>query len=222
MRARVSERAADRGSVPGRFRLAGPTVRAARVSALRPAEKTILERLDVELPSMTMLDLAVGGGRTTEHFAPRVKRYIALDDSPATLRAWSKRFSGAPYEFLLGDARTLPFNDHTFDFVLFAHNGIDYVDRDGRLRALREVRRVARAGGTFVFSTHDLERCAPVLAPRAAAYHLWLSEQLAQLHQAGFERVRAYSATTGAEIVSLAHECPPDRWLYFLCRAASA
>ncbi|WP_394846974.1 class I SAM-dependent methyltransferase [Pendulispora brunnea] len=189
----------------------------ARAATLQPAETTILERLHVELPGMTMLDLGVGGGRTTEHFAPRVKRYIALDGSPATLRAWCKRFAGTPYEFLLGDARTLPFHDDTFDLVLFSRNGIDDVDHDDRGRVLREVRRVARHGGTFVFSTHNLER---VFDFRAATYHMWLSEQLAQLHQAGFERVRAFSATTGTEIVSLAHECPPERWLYFLCRVA--
>ena len=213
-----------------RWRFSGRR-RPTRASALHPAETTILERLERDLPKMSMLDLGVGGGRTTQHFAPRVKRYIALDDSPVLLRAWCKRFSGTPYEFLLGDARSLPFNDHTFDFVLFSHNGIDDVDDGDRLGVLREVRRVARNGGTFVFSTHNLERRAPVHGfrrPQLRArsphyekmYHIWLSEQLAQLHQAGFEHVRAYSARTGVEIVSLAHECPPDRWLYFLCRVA--
>jgi len=139
----------------------------ARASQLQPAERTILESLEGRLPGMRMLDLGVGGGRTTVHFAARVARYVALDYSPGMIAAARERFSSGAHEFILGDARELPFEDATFDFVLFSHNGIDYVEHDDRLRILQEVRRVVRDEGTFVFSTHNLDREDLDLFPRS-------------------------------------------------------
>lgn len=130
----------------------------AKASALQPAEQTLLELLAAELPPAAMLDLGVGGGRTTQHFAPRVKRYVGIDYSPAMLDAARARFPGTPYVFQFADARSLPFEDSCFDIALFAHNGIDYVDHEDRLRILAEVRRVLSPGAAFLFSTHNLER----------------------------------------------------------------
>lgn len=127
-------------------------------SSLQPAERTILDALAGELGGASLLDIGVGGGRTTLHFAPRVKRYVGLDYSPAMLAAVTARFADRGYAFILGDARSLPFADTAFDAVLFSHNGIDYVDHEDRLLVLAEVRRVLWPGGLFIFSTHNLER----------------------------------------------------------------
>ena len=137
----------------------------ASVSALQPAERTIFALLDAHLASAELLDLGVGGGRTTAHLAPRVRRYVALDYSPAMIDAAKRRFAGFDYAFVLGDARALTFGDATFDVALFSHNGLDYVDHDDRLRVLAEVRRVLRPGGRFVFSTHNLARDELFSAP---------------------------------------------------------
>lgn len=230
---------------------------------LQPAERTIFGLLEGELERAVMLDIGVGGGRTTQHFAPRVKRYVAVDYSSVMLDAVRARFPGTPYQFLLADARALPFEDSSFDIVLFSHNGIDYVDHEDRLRVLAEVRRVLWPGGAFVFSTHNLDREDLDFAPRpgegffmraarsmrrarlraenpdfraneerdhaiindgafafrAATYHIRVGAQIAQLDAAGFERIRAFSGVTGAEIA--ANEWPrPDPWIYFLCRTS--
>jgi len=56
-----------------------------------------------------------------------------------------------------GDARDLsPFADGTFDMVMFSWNGIDTLDRKGRLLALAEIARVLKTDGVFVFSTLNL------------------------------------------------------------------
>lgn len=138
----------------------------ARATELQPAERRILELLEDALPHSVMLDLGVGGGRTTTHFGPRVKSYVGLDYSPAMLDAVRARFPGERYGFTLADARSLPFSEASFDVVLFAHNGIDYVDHDDRLRILSEVRRVLWPGGAFAFSTHSLDRDDLVFDPR--------------------------------------------------------
>lgn len=127
-------------------------------SALQPAERVIFDRIANDLTDAALLDVGVGGGRTTLHLAPRVRRYVGLDYAPAMIAAASERFSTSGYEFVVGDARSLPFPDSEFDVVLFSHNGIDYVDHAGRLVALREIRRVLWPGGLFIFSTHNLER----------------------------------------------------------------
>lgn len=140
----------------------------ARAAQLQPAESRILELLEDELPRSAMLDLGVGGGRTTRHFGPRVRHYVGLDYSPAMLDAVRARFREDRYTFTLADARSLPFAASSFDVVLFAHNGIDYVDHDDRLRVFTEVRRVLWPGGAFAFSTHNLDRDDLVFDRRSA------------------------------------------------------
>jgi SAM-dependent methyltransferase len=55
------------------------------------------------------------------------------------------------------DARRLePFDDASFDFVLFSFNGLDHIDHDGRVEALQEINRVLAPGGLFLFSAHNL------------------------------------------------------------------
>ena len=130
----------------------------ARAKTLQRAERTILESLADDLRQAAMLDVGVGGGRTTLHFAPLVKRYVGLDYSQTMVAAARARFARERYEIVCGDARAIPFADSSFDVVLFSHNGIDYVDHDDRIRVLHEVRRVLRLGAAFAFSTHNLDR----------------------------------------------------------------
>jgi ubiquinone/menaquinone biosynthesis C-methylase UbiE len=53
----------------------------------------------------------------------------------------------APYRATLGDARALEFADETFDAALVLGPCYHLVERDDRVRALREARRVVRPGG---------------------------------------------------------------------------
>ena len=121
--------------------------------------------LGEELKRMRMLDLGIGGGRTTKHFVGRVREYVGVDYAPEMINVCRDRFpewarAGA---FKVCDARAMPILGDYFDFVLFSFNGIDYVPHEDRLQILREVIRVIRRGGLFVFSTHNL--CSDV--PRA-------------------------------------------------------
>lgn len=123
-------------------------------------EKTILEELAPGLAGARMLDVGVGAGRTTLHFAPLVREYVAIDISPDMIEACRRRFEGTPWNtsFAVADARDLgAFAADSFDFVLFSFNGIDTVGgRTDRLAALEEIHRVCRPGGTFCFSSSNL------------------------------------------------------------------
>jgi ubiquinone/menaquinone biosynthesis C-methylase UbiE len=135
----------------------------ARQSELLPVEQTILHLLLPELQTARMLDLGVGGGRTTLHFARCVREYVGVDYSASMIRECQRRFAtdSGRISFEVCDARSLGiFANESFDFILFSMNGIDYGDQAGRLAILKEVRRVGKPGGWFCFSTHNLNYCA--------------------------------------------------------------
>lgn len=132
----------------------------AQLGALQPAEATILDLLHDRLPGMKMLDIGVGGGRTTKHFASVVADYIGIDYSAAMIAACKNRFaaSASIALFEVCDARDLSrFQDDSFDFILFSFNGIDYISHADRLKVFQEVRRVGKSGGYFCFSSHNLQ-----------------------------------------------------------------
>jgi SAM-dependent methyltransferase len=145
-------------------------------------ESVILKELGSHLESARMLDLGVGGGRTTVHFAPRVKEYVGLDSSARMIRACELRFRdriGPKLAFVAGDVRNLsPFAAASFDFVLFAFNGIDSLcGHADRLRALREIYRVCAPGGIFFFSSDNLLHARTTLSVWRALRTLLATER---------------------------------------------
>jgi ubiquinone/menaquinone biosynthesis C-methylase UbiE len=142
----------------------------ARKTSLQPAEQTILDILKRgHLSEQSMLDIGVGAGRTTPHFAALFKEYVGIDYAPNMIEACKKRFLDqyANTSFLVGDARSMPsFQDRTFDLILFSYNGIDYICHQDRLAALKEIHRVGKPGGRFCFSTHNLKSANKVFRPK--------------------------------------------------------
>lgn len=131
----------------------------AQLNPLQPAETAILERLKERLPGMAMLDIGVGGGRTTQHFWPLVGSYIGIDYAADMIDACRQRFvtSQQTIRLAVADARDMQlFADRSFDFILFSFNGIDYVSHGDRLRVVQEIHRVAKPGGYVLFSSHNL------------------------------------------------------------------
>ena len=129
------------------------------MASLRKPEVTVLDELREKLRDMKMLDIGVGAGRTTGHFACLTKEYVGIDYSPSMIAAAKKKFQNYPKKIslLTMDARNMTFfPDGYFDFVLFSWCGIDYVPHEDRLRILSEIRRLLRKGGFFFFSTHNL------------------------------------------------------------------
>lgn len=102
-----------------------------------------------------ILDLGVGGGRTTPHLSARASTYVGVDYSPEMVATCRARF--AQLTFQCRDAADLSgHEDASFDVVVFSFNGIDHLYPDGaRLRCLGEVERVLAAGGRFIFSMHN-------------------------------------------------------------------
>ena len=126
---------------------------------LQPAETTIINLLQSQLGQMKLLDIGVGGGRTTQHFANLVSEYIAIDYSPQMIAAANKRFPkfADTNAFQVCDVRDMSrFLDNSFDLILFSFNGIDYMSNEDRSQAIKEIQRVGKPGGYLFFSTHNL------------------------------------------------------------------
>jgi SAM-dependent methyltransferase len=179
----------------------------ARQSGLRVDEAAILQRHGNNVLGTRILDLGVGGGRTTPFLLELSPDYIGVDYSPEMVVRCRERFPATRFE--IHDARDLSaFPDAHFGFVLFSNNGIDSVGHQDRLHVLSEVRRVLSAKGLFVFSSHnrmfeipkpwDPRHLAinPVRSPvrfakRAASYPAGIFNYLRRAHRS--ESRREYS-----------------------------
>jgi ubiquinone/menaquinone biosynthesis C-methylase UbiE len=134
--------------------------RYARKSGLQPAEAAILRRYQPAISGKRILDLGVGGGRTTASLLELSSDYIGIDYSPQMVERCRERFPAV--KFQLADARDLSiFPDASFDFVFFSNSGIDAVGHEDRLRVLGEVHRTLKDGALFVFSSHNRNASLP-------------------------------------------------------------
>src|SRR5690348_17274690 len=88
--------------------------RYARQSGLQPAEAAIIERYRRQVSGARILDLGVGGGRTTAFLAPLAGDYVGVDYSREMVERCRKRFPAARFE--IADAADLSrFADASFD-----------------------------------------------------------------------------------------------------------
>lgn len=161
----------------------------ASLDFLLDAERSVLAELGPDLPRFRMLDLGVGGGRTTVHFAERVKEYVGLDPSAAMIEACARRFNdllGPRVSFVVGDARDLSaFAANSFDLVLFAAKGLDSLGHEDRIRALREIHRTLAPGGIFVFSTDNLLWVRKTISVWRSVYKMIATRRLAVVRHPG-------------------------------------
>ena len=124
---------------------------------LDPAERTVLEILKPKMQEWEMLDMGVGGGRTTKYFAPLVKNYTGADYATAMIDVCLEKY-GNDYFFFTCDARDMKeIPDNSYDFVLFSYNGIDSFRHKERKASLKEIHRILKPGGYFCFSSHNLD-----------------------------------------------------------------
>jgi len=144
----------------------------ASVADLQKPEEAILNVLRSRLPQWRMLDLGIGGGRTTVHFEPLVYEYHGTDYAERMVEACLQRFpkAGPRTRFFVLDAtQMVGVPDHYYDFVLFSFNGIDCVAPQDRDKVFREVQRVCKPGGYFCFSSHNLLYLPQMYRPKRYA-----------------------------------------------------
>ncbi len=129
-------------------------------------------------PEWRVLDIATGTGHTAFAFAPHVRCVAATDLTFAMLReardavqAGSLRYEGgAGVCFFQADVHGLPFAEGAFDCVTSRRAPHHFSDIS---RALREMRRVVRAGGTLVIDDRSVpeDDFVDTAMNRLDAYH---------------------------------------------------
>lgn len=106
-----------------------------------------------------VLDLGCGTGRVAFGLWERGFRNVeGLDLSPGMIEVARQhaRETKRGVQFGVGDATALPYPDNSFDGVIFGFGGLMQIPgREPRRTALRQVRRILRPAGVFIFTTHD-------------------------------------------------------------------
>ncbi|MBN1199282.1 MAG: class I SAM-dependent methyltransferase [Bacteroidales bacterium] len=129
------------------------------VEGLMKGEQMIIDTMGDQLPKWKMLDIGIGAGRTTRHFAPRVKEYLGVDYVPGMIEVVKRKFPHPePHvKFEVADIQSMPqIPDSSVDFCLFSFNGLDCNPYEERMKGLSEISRMLKPGGYFLFSTHNL------------------------------------------------------------------
>jgi SAM-dependent methyltransferase len=125
----------------------------AALNYLSPCERLLFD--EYLHPEMAILDLGVGGGRTTPYLSSIAASYVGVDYAPEMIAVCRKKFPAL--EFELGSAADLSsFAASSFHAVVMAFNALDYVVPDeARFRALQEIHRVLKPEGILIFSSHN-------------------------------------------------------------------
>jgi ubiquinone/menaquinone biosynthesis C-methylase UbiE len=111
-----------------------------------------------------VVEIGAGTGLNLDHYSPNVSELLLTEPSPhmaAKLRKRARRMS-LNVSVLEAEAEDLPFDDHSVDTVVSTLVLCTVHDPN---KAIREVARVLRPGGSFLFAEH-----VRAASPRAARW----------------------------------------------------
>jgi SAM-dependent methyltransferase len=177
-----------------------------------PSLLSVLYHNMVYPPGSSILDAACGSGIQTCYLAGMSPdaSFTGIDTSRSSIIKASKLKKKSKLKnvrFRVGDVFELPFEEETFDNVIFSF-GLEYVKNPER--AVRELKRVLRQGGTLTLISGDLGSC--MFWPETSdSLDLWDAMQRAHeflggdssagrkiyplLHQTGFRFIHVTPAT---------------------------
>ena len=138
---------------------------------------------------MTVTDVGTGTGFVAAGIAPRVKRVVAMDNSPAMLEMAKKNLGElgvANVDLLEGDVRALPLESSSVD-AAFANMVLHHAEDPGAM--LREMARTVKPGGVVAI-VDEVEHSYEWMREEHA--DVWLGFKKAQVE--GFFREAGLSA----------------------------
>lgn len=123
---------------------------------MRKSEKAGLTAMRTALvgkASSSVLEIGAGTGANLAHYGPSVTSLTVTEPDVFMLRRLQRRVTGGSASVcaLRAPAEDLPFEDGTFDTVV---STLVLCGVDDQPRAVREIRRVLRPGGRFLFFEH--------------------------------------------------------------------
>jgi ubiquinone/menaquinone biosynthesis C-methylase UbiE len=144
---------------------------------LRRIQRVAIEQLGVA-PGERVLDVGCGPGDGAQRLIERGANAVGLDYSQGMLES-AQVAPGLAGRLVRGDAGRLPFRDGAFDHLLCTHSFHHYPEH---LAALKEMRRVLRAGGKLV-----------LVDPRKGHLFAWLAIDVFERAVFGLREVRLFS-----------------------------
>lgn len=121
--------------------------------AMRNAEATRYRAAIVPKAHGDVLEIGVGSGLNLPFYGSGVKRLYALDPSKELLEMTRKKVGTArfPVEFLACSSEAIPLEDNSIDTVVMTWTLCSVRDP---AKALREMKRVLKPGGSLLFAEH--------------------------------------------------------------------
>ncbi|AMX83724.1 SAM-dependent methyltransferase [Geobacillus subterraneus] len=166
--------------------------------------KNILRKLHIDRSS-SVLDVGCGTGQTAAYIAEQYGADVtAIDLHPTMIAKAKQRFAAmaVPVRLHRASVEALPFPAETFDLAL-SESVLAFVSLP---KALAEIRRVLKKGGTFIGIEACHERLTGAAQQRITAFYgfrqlMTPAEWKGTLEQSGF-RCRHFSYTAAAEAPS--------------------
>src|SRR6516225_8954382 len=114
---------------------------------------TDMRRMLVDQAAGRALEIGGGTGLNLPHYGPQVNSLTITEPDPSMLKRLERRVKAdrPATTVLRAPAEDLPFEDATFDMVV---STLVLCGVDDQPRAVREIRRVLRPGGRFLFLEH--------------------------------------------------------------------
>jgi SAM-dependent methyltransferase len=148
-------------------------------------------------PGASLLDAGCGAGRHVRAFGRRGAAVVGVDFSVELLAA--ARAAGDA-RYVAADVRRLPFKDAVFAHVVSLFTSFGYFDAAGDRAHVVEMRRVLRAGGTFVIDFLNPPRVVAALVPESTRTYGALEIRERRFVRGGRveKEIDARDASTGA------------------------
>jgi SAM-dependent methyltransferase len=124
---------------------------------LWPAEEILV--LEYMPDNAKVLDIGCGGGRTAIALAELGLDVYGIDISKAMIALARQQTAWANLrgEFQVMDVMNMEFPANVFDVAFFPYNGIELLPgMMGKKQAIKEIWRVLKPGGVFIFSSHSM------------------------------------------------------------------
>lgn len=120
-----------------------------------PYAQDLVERIQNSDNIKTVLEIACGTGRVTKYLAGKLSpgtSITATDLNKDMLSVAQHIVTSNNIQWQLADAHELPFEEAAFDLVICQYGVMFFQDK---MKALKEINRVLKAGGIFLFNTWD-------------------------------------------------------------------
>lgn len=139
---------------------------------MRNKEATRFRARVVPAARGTVLEIGIGSGLNLPFYGADVNRVYGLDPSEELLHLARKTAARAPFpvQFLMQSGEEIPLDDGTVDTVVSTWTLCTIPDP---IKALKEMKRVLKPGGTFIFAEHGLAPEASVRAWQERLNPLW-------------------------------------------------